>query len=736
MHGGMKGVLPPMEPFRHDLNAWEQAETVERMLRHGFDEVRGWEFTTTESLTADNLVMIKILIFGKHNACRQCGNKGHFARECGARAEKAKWLVKINHRIEELRAPRRGIYSPRRGIYSKSTSCDRTSAATSSRMSLYEQLHAFRSRARQTRASGPVPAYCVFSDKLLDALVENPPQSSAALLRMKGWGKAKVNEYGDGVLELCKGKRGSGGSGGGSSGGGGGGGASSSSSSSGQPAPQRTHPTIVSSGGGGGGGRSSSVRAEFTTAERRAEEQRARSSASKPIDVASLSTTQRSIAQRVLRRGENLFLTGPAGTGKSYLFSYITQELLRAHPAADDVAVTAPTGVAAVNVGGQTIHSWAGVGLGRGSVDSLIARVGKSGKASRRWKNAKVLLIDEISMLDSSLFDALALIGAAVREVNAPFGGLQLILCGDFYQLPPVGLNPEGGKSFAFDSLAWRLANVVTVKLTEVMRQKSDQLFIPILNEIREGELSAATVRALATCHVSRKARPTDGILPTRLYCKNRDVDKENTARLASLAAAPQIFDAAGTDVYKGDAASNARTRQTVCDYAEKKVPRRLVLKLGAQVVLLRNLDQRAQLVNGSRGVVVRFEQSRGGEKEKGGYGAVECKGALLPVIRFDCGVERRIGLYEVWVGRGALGSLTRRQLPLKLAWALTVHKSQGMSLSRVEVNVGDAFDFGQVYVALSRAESRGGLWLSGPAIENRVVKAHPLVKEFYRKST
>ena len=594
-------------------------------------------------------------------------------------------------------------------------------------MSLHGELRAFRTHTAKNRASGSVPAYCVFSNKLLDALVENPPQSSAELLRMNGWGKAKVAEYGDGVLELCRGQPA--------------GDSSSSSSSSGQSAAKRARPTLFSGVGDGGGsgsssssggGSSSSARAEFVAAERRAAEQHARSTASKPIDVASLTATQRSIAERVLGGGENIFLTGPAGTGKSFLFSYIKQELLRAHPEANGVAVTAPTGVAAVNVGGQTIHSWAGVGLGRGSTESLIARVGKSDKASRRWKSAKVLLIDEISMLDSNLFDVLAEIGAAVRGVSSPFGGLQLIVCGDFYQLPPVGLNPGQGKSFAFDSLAWRLARIVTVTLTEVIRQKSDLRFIPILNEIREGELSAATVDALAACHVSRKKRPTDGILPTRLYCKNCDVDKENAARLAGLAAPPIVFDASQTDVYGGGAASNARARQTVCDDLEKKVPQCITLKLGAQVVLLRNLDQRAQLVNGSRGVVARFERSEGGEKASGGYGAVECKGVMLPVVRFDCGVEKRIGLYEVWVGRGALGSLTRRQLPLKLAWALTVHKSQGMSLSRVEVNVGDAFDFGQVYVALSRAESRVGLWLSGPQIASRVVKAHPLVKAFY----
>ena len=582
-------------------------------------------------------------------------------------------------------------------------------------MPLYQELRAWRLAAGKARAPKPVPAFCVFGNKQLDALVANPPQTAAALQRMKGFGPAKVREYGPGILALCRGRSGTG-------------------AGRGSPSKQQRPKLSTSNNGSASGSKrakltsgSRSASKEFQTQERRAKEQQGSTSA-KVIPKASLTATQLAIAQRALAGRENIFLTGPAGTGKSYLFAFIKQELLKLHSGPNQVGVTAPTGVAAVNVGGQTIHSWAGVGLGRGGTEKILQKVKKNGKAAERWRAAKVLLIDEISMLDGALFDTLAQVGAAVRGCAAPFGGIQLVVCGDFFQLPPVGLS--WGKTFAFAAAAWTDANLATVRLTEVIRQKSDQAFIPVLNEVRVGKLRANTVSMLQACHVSRKPRPTDGICPTKLFCKNKDVDAENETRLNALSGVARSFDASASDVFKGDALYNASARKQVLSAAETKCPLTLHLKVGAQVVLLRNLDQEKGLVNGSRGVVVDFQESDG---LKQGFGAVDCRGrGAFPVIRFDCGVVRRIALFEVWVGRGAFGSLTRQQLPLKLAWALTVHKSQGMSLSRVEVEVGDAFDYGQVYVALSRAESRAGLWLSGPEIKSDAVKAHPSVRAFY----
>ena len=194
------------------------------------------------------------------------------------------------------------------------------------------------------------------------------------------------------------------------------------------------------------------------------------------------------------------------------------------------------------------------------------------------------------------------------------------------------------------------------------------------LNEIRRGELSEATSRSLAACHVGAKPRPSaadgDCIVPTKLYCTNRRVDEENSTRLADLEGRALVYEA--LDSFGGLAATEADARKKISEGAESKVVACLKLKKGAQVVLLRNIDQEKGLVNGSRGVVVDFEPSDGGQGGRG-FGHVPCPaGMLCPVVRFDCGQTRRIEMYETWIGRGALGHLSRVQEPLKLAWALT----------------------------------------------------------------
>ena len=586
---------------------------------------------------------------------------------------------------------------------------------------LYERLRKWRLNAAKTRATGPVPAFCVFSNKMLDALVANPPQSTADLLRHQGFGQSKVAEYGPGILAIC---RGHGVARGASDHSAHTPSASSSSSSYRCPVFSEQHPSTASPlKRSRYGHASTSVASEILQQQHRAFKHSMHGSNAAHILASSLTPSQRRIAQDVLVSRKNIFLTGPAGTGKSFLFRYIKQQLQQIFPGG--VAVTAPTGVAAVNVGGQTIHSWAGVGLGRGPGHKIVAKVMKSAKASARWRSAKVLLIDEISMLDNELFEKLSLVGAAVRGSPIPFGGLQLVLCGDFFQLPPVGM---GRKSFAFKAPAWKSAGLLTRELTEVIRQRSDKPFISILNEIRRGHASASALRMLADCHVSRKARPVDGICATRLFCKNSSVDEENEARLTALEGSARVYES--HDLFKGMAQNNVAARAKVAASANTKVPSTLTLKVGAQVVLLRNIDPEAKLVNGSRGIVVKFEESRT-EAGKGVYGHVCCPGVMCPVVKFDCGTTRRIEFFESWVGAGTFGSVSRVQLPLKLAWALTVHKAQGMTLSRVELEVGDAFDHGQVYVALSRAQSRQGLWISG-TISAHAITAHPDVKTFY----
>jgi ATP-dependent DNA helicase PIF1 len=396
---------------------------------------------------------------------------------------------------------------------------------------------------------------------------------------------------------------------------------------------------------------------------------------------------QRHALARALE-GRNLFLTGAAGTGKSFLLNRVIEAL----GGRSVVAVTAPTGIAATHIDGQTIHSWAGIGLGKGTVEELVSKIGE--KAKQRWRSARALVLDEVSMLNGDLFTKLDAVARNARDDEArPFGGLQVILSGDFYQLPPVMM--IGG--FAFDSPAWASARVETIELVEVVRQQGDERFVAILKELRRGVCSAATTEALKSCMLARKPRPTDGIEATRLFCKNEDVDLINNARLDELPGEVVTFDAVDNVLRRPP--DNSQFYEML----ERRASVRLRLKTGAQVMLSRNMPTFG-LVNGSRGVVTSIAARDFDER-----------GIARPrtvSVRFDRGVANAVPFVDLVVKPEAVhlanaeGAAKRTQLPLKLAWALTVHKSQGMTLSRAELVLGDAWSAGQCYVALSRVSS------------------------------
>lgn len=456
------------------------------------------------------------------------------------------------------------------------------------------------------------------------------------------------------------------------------------------------------------------------------------------IDPSTLNGDQKAASDYIFSGG-NAFLTGAAGVGKSYLLNYLiyglrqkygessTSEMMGNKMASADptVVVAAATGIAATHINGVTIHSWSGVQLGVGGARILVPRVMKNKSACQRWRKAKVLILDEVSMIDGMLFEALDSIGREVRGCpSKPFGGIQLVLSGDFFQLPPVSLNRCG---FAFEAPAWTNAAVRIVELRTVVRQSGDRTFINLLNRVRVGDCPKDISDALEECHISRKALPVDGILPTKLYCTNRNVDEENDSKLRELPGNATTFTSIDDfkGVYDGD------VKRNIALIMDKKVPSIMHLKVGAQVILTRNMPD-VNLVNGSRGIIVSFDggADHDGQIKSGSRANMK----VYPIVHFSNGVRMMVREESVFHG-GSTGAMTRCQLPLKLAWSLTVHKSQGMTIERAELQLDDAFDYGQVYVALSRITSLDGLWVRGGRITQSVVKAHPKVAAFYQQN-
>ena len=412
-------------------------------------------------------------------------------------------------------------------------------------------------------------------------------------------------------------------------------------------------------------------------------------------------------AVELARSGESFFLTGGAGTGKSFTVAAICSVL---EAAGRRVFKTASTGVAALLLGsgGTTVHSWSGMGLGDLPVSRMVAKASRT--AVQRVKDTDVLVIDEISMLHPEFFLKLEEYARRIRQCDLPMGGIQLIAVGDFMQLPPVGAPPDA--PFCFQTPAWSACLTKMVRLTQVYRQK-DEAWAHLLNRMRLGQVTVEDVQTLKT-RVGAMF-PADGIEPTMLRARNSQADVLNESRLAALPGREDVYackTVCGVKRKPGlsvAAAGPAPSPDVYKKMVEDRSPAPAVLKLrvGASVMLLKNLDLDAGLANGSLGVV-------------------KCLSPL--VVTFIGGVERVIGA-EVWDIKFDVGnyvcSATVEQYPLQLAWALTIHKIQGASLDRVSVALDRSlFEFGHAYVALSRVKTLQGLHLT--VFDPACIKAHP----------
>jgi len=428
--------------------------------------------------------------------------------------------------------------------------------------------------------------------------------------------------------------------------------------------------------------------------------------------------TEQETALDAVVAGKSLFITGPGGVGKSYLIREIKNRLLAL---GKTVAVTAMTGCAALQLecGAKTLHSWAGVGLGREPVSELIKilRWRKNAKARMRWASTDVLIIDEVSMMTAEFLEKLDEIGRNFRGKPARMmGGLQLVLVGDFAQLPPVSQSDISGafieQAMLFDSQIWKECIDTTICLKQIQRQ-SDPILQGILNEARMGSLSPASISVLESRHISKHT--LGDILPTLIYSMNGKVDRINNTKLDALDSDLIVRMATPCTAYKkGDVPEDeAEVKRILAklDNDAAYVPV-LCMKLGAQVMLLKNLDVEAGLVNGSRGVITRFTESQ------------------APVVKFVNGYEMPMEV-EAWMSEDN-PKIGKMQYPIRIAYAITIHKSQGATLDCALVDIGkDTFEYGQAYVALSRIRSLEGLFISDFQIDK--IRAHPRVIEFYQ---
>jgi ATP-dependent DNA helicase PIF1 len=438
----------------------------------------------------------------------------------------------------------------------------------------------------------------------------------------------------------------------------------------------------------------------------------------------SLNEEQHIALNRILE-GESIFITGPGGSGKSYLLEALRKEFKQIGKV---LAITALTGCAALLIGthAKTLHSWAGIGLGKGDIDSIIRSIVINGRKKKAWINTDCLVIDEVSMMTPQLLEMLDTIGRRVRKCrDKPLGGLQIVLLGDFYQLPPVSNDKN---PFAFQSPLWNQLVKSTVCLKKIYRQ-SDEVFQKILGEARIGELTDESIAVLK----ERMNLPwkREKIRPTLLFTRNADVSTINQSHFTKLEGECKTYKVRTilpSKIVPGTLDSFLKTKTTIThaltdeeiqwkvDRLDRDAPyeKEVNLKVGAQVMLITNLNQEIGLINGSRGIITGFN-------EEG-----------LPLVLFassDTSIPVKL---HSWKAEGDV-DIEREQIPLRLAYALTIHKAQGASLDSVFIDIGTStFEYGQAYVALSRVRSLNALYVYD--FDPKAFRVHPDVKAFYEK--
>ncbi len=412
-------------------------------------------------------------------------------------------------------------------------------------------------------------------------------------------------------------------------------------------------------------------------------------------------------ALSILKTGANVFLTGEPGSGKTHtVLQFITW--LREHNVG--MAITASTGIAATHIGGYTIHSWSGIGIEQDLSEEMLDRIGQKAHVVRRIRKAHVLIIDEISMLSSSTFEMVDAVCRYVRHDERAFGGLQVVLAGDFFQLPPIYRagqsrsmsnqnnsllgelgNEENNHAFAFTSPVWDRLHLLVCYMSEQYRQEEGGDFYELLGAIRNGTVTREHEDLLAERYAS--VAPND--VPV-LFPHSAAVDTANAKALGKIESKSRTFvmEKNGPDILTNNLVRGCLS------------PEELILKEGAVVMFTKN-NPSSGFVNGTLGIIESFTREEPVVRTR--------DDRMIVTTPMDWVIE------ENGVVRASI-----TQMPLRLAWAITIHKSQGMSLDAAHIDLSHAFEYGQGYVALSRVRSLSGLTLGG--VNKRALEVHPTV--------
>ena len=440
----------------------------------------------------------------------------------------------------------------------------------------------------------------------------------------------------------------------------------------------------------------------------------------KQIDTSMLSPEQQ-LAFDKYREGENIFITGPGGCGKTKLIQLIAKH---ANINRQRCRVCAMTGCAAVLLGlkAKTFHSWGGFGLANDSIEKIVDRIMKSPMKKKNWVNTDVLIVDEVSMMSSKLFELFYIISMRIRNPNLLFGGIQVIFSGDFYQLPPID------DDFCFINKNWE-GSFKSIVLSKIFRQDNID-WINILNQVREGYMSKKSYKLLKT----RVDKPLsdNNMFPTRILPRRFSVDNINNREMKKITGDDIVYELAlpspdNLSSKDKELSNSFSADQKIAEIESMKTNMvcldKLVLKIGCQVLCICNLDMDSdnQICNGSQGIVVGFCD--------GGPDVVTTN--KLPLVQFNNG-EKRIIDYHTWRSE-VIPEVGIMQLPLILSWAITIHRAQGLTLESAELDIGDnIFEKGQTYVSLSRVKDIEGVYLTH--FNPTKIQVDLRVKDFYEK--